>query len=181
MEIYELADKEDAMIILEIGTGEARRDAFQEILIAYPNVTFILHIDPEEFQIDEKEYTDILELNENLFYLIYINDILYEGQQGLLEKFSSKKTEEAIASFITEYDTSAPVYINNGVLRYDTLIANYPERIVLGAYLPLEYNYNEEVYNRMIKASRTFIMNLDEEYREKIAYKNALEIFGEGI
>ncbi len=177
---YDFAQTEQKTIIMEIGTGSAQQEGMQEILTAYPQTNFFLHIHPEELESDETEYMSLLENNDNLFYIIDTNDILYDGDKGLAEKFSSQDTEDAISAFIEEYDRSGPVYINNAVLRYKNLLESYPERVVLGSYLPSEYDFNEEVYNRIIKAARTFIIKLDTDNREKFAYENALDILGEG-
>ncbi len=182
IEMYSLAAEKDIPLFIEIRNGKADRDSFGNILKSNPDTIFILHLDPSVISTNEQEYKLLLETYDNLYLLITANDVLYDEQNGLLLRYATNKDiEEAIQDFTTEFDKYYLSYVTNAVFRYSTIINSVPNKILWSTDLNAEYNYNSDVYNRLIKSSRTFIVKFDVDTREKIAYKNALNILGEGI
>ena len=179
-DIYKFSNSHNLILILQIGTGDSQRRALEEVLQDYPEMTILIHLNPDELQLNELEYTQLIEKYDNLYYEIDANDILYSGNGGLINEFKEEKPENAITDFTKEFDNSYQAYVSNAHSRYENLIEVAPNKIVWGTSLGPEYTYKSEIYNRIIKATRLFILTLPEENREDFAYKNALEIFGEG-
>ena len=179
-DLYNYSMDNNLILVMQLNKGEAQRTAMEELVKEYPEVTFLFHIDPAEFRSYEEKYTQIIQDNKNVYVEIDANDILYNGNKGLLEEYDNEKTATAINDFVKEFDSSYQTYVNNANARYEMLIETAPNQIVWGISLGPGYNYDSEVYNRVIKASRTFIQKISPEKKEDFAYKNALSIFGEG-
>ena len=178
--LYDFAAANDIAVMFHPQQGKTQVTAIEELVTSYPETTFLIHMFPEEFQTDSDLYIELINDTENLYYTIDADHILYDGQTGLLYKYEKESTENAVAYFIEDFDESYARYLNDAVLRYKPLVDAVPEKVMWGTEIGLEYGYDPEVYDRVIKASREFISEMDPDAQEKLAYQNALRVFGEG-
>ncbi|MBI5798178.1 hypothetical protein HZA98_04725 [Candidatus Woesearchaeota archaeon] len=180
--IYNLANANKLAISLHPLKGKVPLDDFTSLAKDYPQITFIVQdVTPIEFDDNYDSFISLLNKTNNVYYTIDSNAILYDGAQSSITKEDSIDTAKAVTNFNAEFDSNYQSYINDAVLRYKPLVNAYPNRVLWGSSLGNNYTYTPEVYNRIIKADRIFIGKMDADKQEALAYKNALNLFGEGV
>lgn len=180
LQLVDLASENDLFFMFHPDPGQS--DEVEDLIEMYPDTTFYIHMFPEDFDDDESEYIEIINSHDNLYYSVDVDHMLFDEDSswGLLYKYEDDPVDEAIESFIDDYDSMEDDLMNDALRRYRNLIESCPDKVMWGTEMYNEYGYDEEVFDRMIKFTRNFIAELDESAQEKFAYLNAYELFGEG-
>lgn len=178
LKLYDFANSNDLHIMFHPPRGQT--EAVKRLVEMYPGTIFLIHMFPEDFDADRQSYIDLIKTHDNLFFSIDADHILYDGSTGLLYKYENQDTNPAKISFISFYDSNEQQLLDNAVIRYKPLVDSVPDKVMWGTESSPEYNFEPEVYDRIIKFSRLFIGRLNQEHHEVVAYKNALKVFGNG-
>ncbi len=158
-----------------------QKNAIKDVLKKYPNTIFFIHMFPEDFEKDRSNIIELMKTHDNLYFSIDTDHMLYDGRTGLLYKYQDENLNSAKSGFISDFDRLHKSMLNTAVSRYKPLVDAVPDKVFWGNEMGPRYNYEPEVYDRMIKFTRLFIGKLNPEDQEKVAYKNALRVFGQGV
>lgn len=180
--IYKLANANKLTISLNPLKGKVSLEDVKTLAKDYPQITFIIQdVTPKDFDDSYDSFINLLNKTDNVYYTIDSKAILYDGAQSPITKHESTDTAKSVSNFNTEFDSLYQSYLNDATLRYKPLVDAYPAKVLWGSNLGNNYTYTPEVYNRIIKADRIFIGKMDSDKQEALAYKNALNLFGEGV
>lgn len=147
----------------------------EEVIEAYPNMTFLIHMYRDDLADAEDELIEILENHDNLFFSIDAAHIAHTGGMDILYDYTSS------AGFIAEFDDNYDTMLAAAIRDYRNLVNAVPDKVMWGTEAGPSYAFEPEVYDRLIKISRELIGAMDEEYQEGLAYENAFRVFGEGV
>ncbi len=177
-QIYDLAQENDIEVMFHPKTGQIQQ--IKETLEKYPDITFLIHMFPEDFSQERTEYINLLTTHDNLYFSVDVDHMSFDGDHGLLYKYEKLEINRAVTEFITDYDRNEQKILATAVARYKPLIDAVPEKVMWGTEMGPKYNFEPTVYDRIIKFSRLFIGKLNLEHQEAFAYKNAQRVFGPG-
>lgn len=176
--LYDLAKENNLAVMFHPAQG--RSTAVKALIEKYPSTTFLIHMFPEDFEKDRQKYIDILKTHNNIYFSVDVDHMMFDGDTGLLYKYQDLPLDQAKEKFIADYDKNEQTLLTIAFNRYKPLIEAVPDKVMWGTEGGTDYVYEPEVYDRMIKFTRLFLGKLLPEQQEKIGYKNALRVFGEG-
>ena len=178
MGLFSLADSNGLFVMFHPVPGQ--KSSIKSIIETYPDTIFVIHMFPEDFSKDRPNIIDLMKTHDNFYFSIDADHMLFDGRIGLLYKYDDDSISSAKSSFISDFDSKHLNLLNTAVSRYKPLVDAVPEKVVWGTEIGPTYNFEPEVYDRVIKYSRMFIARLNPEHQENVAYKNALRVFGQG-
>ena len=151
----------------------------EEIVEAYPNTIFLIHLYREDLAKSTTQLIKILQEHDNLFFSMDAAHILHiEGD--VIYDLDSANKESSINQFVSYYNSNENTMINNAIKAYKPLVDAVPDKVMWGTEIGPEYAFDSRVFDLAVKASRLVIAGFDEDDQEAVGYKNALRIFGEG-
>lgn len=158
-------------------------DAIGELTQLYPETTFIIHQFADDFEADSGWVIELLKENPNVYYSIDVDQMTYDVSMdfGLLHEFEDIPSNMAAAQFVNKYAEKKDLLFGRAVARYYDLVKAVPDKVLWGTDAGPKYNFEPEVYDRVIEFTREFIAAMPEEAQEKLAYQNAWKIFGPGV
>lgn len=179
-QLVDFAMDNDLFFMFHPSAGDSAE--VEDLIESYPNTTFVMHMFPEDLDEDVDEYIEIMGSHDNLYFSVDADHMLFDEADhwGLLYKYENSSVNSAVENFVDDYDSMEDELLEDALDRFQTLIESVPDKVLWGTESYNEYNFEEEVYDRMIKFTRLFIAELDESVQEKFAYQNALDLFGEG-
>ncbi len=178
LQLFDLAAENDLMVMFHPDPGQI--NGVKTVIERYPDTIFLIHMFPEDFSADRQQYINLLKTHDNVYFSVDADHMMFDGNTGLLYKYEDESVTQAKAHFLADYDRNEQQLLNSAVQRYKPFIEAVPDKVMWGTEGGTEYFYEPEVYDRTVKFSRLFIAELDPVVREKFAYKNALEVLGEG-
>jgi len=178
MQLFEIADT-GGLVAMFHPTSFKLNDV-ERVVKAFPDTIFLIHMFHEDIRDRKSTLIDIMESHENLIFSIDAAHLIFDGND-VLSTCDGPNIQISKDCFISIYDSQEKIFIKNALRFYDTIVDAVPEQVVWGTNSRSLYNYEPEVYDRMIKISRLFIGELDPKYQEAVGYKNALRIFGPGV
>ncbi len=178
--LADIARKHNIMLMFHPPARQV--DLVKNLIEAYPDVKFFMHMYAEDVSADAAAYGELIKDHDNLYFSIDADHMMFLDNTGLLYKYEGiSNTKQAATYFVSDYDSNEEKLLKSALARYAPLIKAAPDRVMWGTEMGPAYNYEPEVYDRMIKFTRKFIAKLSPEVQEKFAYKNALAYFGPGI
>ncbi len=159
-------------LVVYLHPGENQSEAFERVLTANPDITFIFHgdqwIDCASCDGTAAIVARILENHPNAYYGV---DELY-GDEFLMRPEVSKK------EFIAHFSDYAPL-LEKDLANWKAFIERHPDQVLWdtdrGVGAP--WSLDLDVALTLNDYSRAFIGRLDPDVQEKFAYKNAEKIF----
>jgi len=151
------------------------------IIETYPDTTFFIHMYHEDLSSVREELIDIMETHDNLYFSIDVAHILHHNGHDILYTYNEENKDNAKNRFISTFDSDYQDMLDRAVETYKPLVDAVPDKVMWGTETGPLFNWEPEVYDRMIKISRLFIGELDTGHQEAVGYKNALRLFGEGV
>lgn len=179
LQLYDVAKENDLAVMFHPAVGQSA--GVKALIEKYPGTTFLIHMFPEDFDKDRQKYVDLLKTHENLYFSVDVDHMMFDGNTGLLYKYEDLPVAQAKTKFIVDYNKNEQILLTSALNRYKPLIEAVPDKVMWGTEGGTDYVYEAEVYDLMIKFTRLFIGKLNLDYQEKLAYKNALRVFGEGV
>ncbi len=178
--LVEFAQDETIHIMFHPGKGET--DDIEALVSAYPDVQFIMHQSYEDFSADREKLIAIMKENPNLYYSVDVDHLMYDAGKGssILYEFETVPLAKGAERFLEEYEENHAKMLSNAIALYLPLIKAVPDQVMWGTHAGPEYNYDPDVYDRIIEFSRAFIAATPVEGQEKFAYQNAWNAFGPG-
>ena len=159
---YKLARRHHLMVYYHPGKGQA--DNWNRVLQQHPDITFIVHADEIEEDIDSlmTKYPNIYFTANPQFHQHFL---LYVG---------GKSKEDFLKAAERDFND----LIEKDLRRWETLIKRHPDRFMWGTDRgDAVWNYDTEVGLFLVKYGRAFIGKFDPEVQEMVAYKNAERLF----
>ncbi|OGY55516.1 MAG: hypothetical protein A2912_05835 [Candidatus Buchananbacteria bacterium RIFCSPLOWO2_01_FULL_40_23b] len=172
-EIYPIVRKHKLVVYFHLGEGQ--KEAFEKVLSANPDITFIWHGDQlaDCGQCDGslRDVTEILEKHPNVYYGV---DELY-GDVFLLNEDYTKE------EFIAHFKNYEPL-LTKDLETWKEFIEKHPNQVLWDTDRGVgsTWSVDPEVAVVLNDYSRAFIGRLDKNVQEKFAYKNAQWLFAEG-
>lgn len=178
--LFDLASVRDIAVMFHPPDGDM--EAVEEVLQDYPSTTFLIHMFPEEFDYDRDEIMELMENYDNLYYSVNVDHMLYDERAGtgLVYKYENEDVDDAVEEFAQDFDDQFDDLLDEAIDRYSPLMNAHPNRVMWGSEAYPEYAYKEEVYDRMIKFTRYFLTEFDEDVARQVGYENAVRVFGRG-
>lgn len=178
--LVELAESQGLHFMFHPPKGEVNE--VRELVEKYPDTRFIIHQFNEDFGADREKWIELLKDHPHVYFSVDVDHLLYDASKkvGLLYEFQNSPLEKGAERFVEEYDEKEAKLLSNAIAKYKPFIVAVPNQVMWGTEMGPEYNYDPDVYDRIIKFSRTFIAFLPEEIQEKFAYQNAWNAFGPG-
>ena len=171
LEIYPIIREHNLIVYFHLGEGQKK--AFEKVLDANPDITFIWHGDQlvkyENGRQNLKDVEDILSRHPNVYYGI---DELY-GDEYLIRP--GVKKEE----FLEHFD-NYEILLKKDLDTWKGFIGRHPDQVLwdtdrgVGA----TWSLDTDVAITLNNYTRAFIGRLDPSVQEKYAYKNAEKLFG---
>ena len=167
-QIYKLADEHN--LIVMIHPEDNLRDGIEEILQAFPNVTFFFHGGRNQEWI-----IDLMPKYNNFYYSVDadISHIYGFKKEHQFQKLKNK--EEYLAYMRENFDK----VLNEELGSWKPRIEKYPDRFTWGTDRWFAWHYDREVGGIIEEFSRSFIGRLDVSVQENFAYKNAEKMLQE--
>ena len=153
----------------------------KEIIEAYPDTIFLIHMYREDLDNSKGELIKLLQEHNNLYYSIDAAHIIHVNGMDIIYDYDSRNKQSSINKFVAMYDNKEQSFINDAIKTYKPLVDAAPDKVVWGTEIGPEYAMNAEVFDRAVKASRLVIAGFAPEHQEGVGYKNALRAFGEGV
>ena len=165
--IYPLVRQNHLVVYFHLGNGQ--KAAFERILNANPDITFIWHGD----QLTISEIEEVLGKHKNVYYGI---DEFFGGQREIFEKYVGESKEEYLETVNENFDK----VVKQAVSNWKPLIEQYPDQVLWGTDRgDAVWNYDLDVGQMQVKIARAFTGKLDPAVQEKFAYKNAQRLISE--
>ena len=159
-QIYPVIREHELIVYFHPGNGHG--DGLAEALAANPDITFIVHGDQIEDDID-----GLMNRFPNIYYTV---DAIY-GDQYLL------RPEETIESFLAATSDYGPL-LEADLAKWKEVIEAHPDRFMWGTDRGGEavWTFDLEVALRLVDYARAFIGRLDPDVQERFAYQNAARL-----
>ncbi len=153
------------------------------IVDAYPNTIFLIHLYREDLDDSRTELIKILQEHDNLYFSMDAAHILFVDSLGgdLVYIYDSSDKQSSIYQFVSTYDSRETSLIRDAIDAYKPLVDAVPDKVMWGTEIGPAYAFDPEVFDRAVKISRFVIAGFDAEDQEKVGYKNALRVFGQGV
>lgn len=156
-------------------------DDVEQLLKAYPGVTFLIHMYREDLADSKDDLIRLLQEYDNLYFSMDAAHIIHVNGMDIIYDYDSTNKASSISQFVAEVDREEDAIIQSAIASYKPLVDAAPDKIMWGTEIGPEYAFDKEVFDRAVKISRFVIAGFDEEDQEAVAYKNALRVFGEGV
>lgn len=179
MQIINLASENDLVVMFHPVSNKL--SDVKTIIEKYPNTIFLVHMYREHFLEIRDELINMMKAHDNLYFSIDVAHILFYDGDDILYTYNDVDKNKAKNRFISTFDSEYNGILNDAVKDYKPFIDAVPDKIMWGTESGPLFNWEPEVYDRMIKISRLFIGRLDKEDQEAVGYKNALRVFGKGV
>src|SRR3989344_2206763 len=153
----------------------------EEIIEAYPDTIFLIHMYREDLEKSKSELIRLLKENDNLYFSMDAAHILFVDGNDIIYTYDSGDIESSVSKFVSSYNSKEKSLIKDAVSAYKPLVDADPDKVMWGTEIGPAYAFDPEVFNRAVKISRFVIAGFDEAHQEKVAYKNALRVFGQGV
>lgn len=179
-QLYEFAEENSLGVMLHILPGQT--PALKRALTAHPDATFLLHMYPEDFDEERAALISAFGAHPNLFFTLDADHMLFDvdAHTGLLYKYEDEPFEDGAAGFLADYDRKAASMLQAARDRYGPLIEAHPDRVMWGTEMNPRYNFEPEVYDRVIDFSRQFLGAFPAA-QDAVAYQNARLVYGPGV
>ncbi|MBI4032225.1 amidohydrolase family protein [Candidatus Berkelbacteria bacterium] len=155
-------------LLVYVHLGEGQQAAFEEVLSANPDITFIWHgdqlIPTTDRRLDLTAVEEILTNHSNVRYGV---DELYGGEFLL-------KPEMSKAKFLAHFADPDPL-LDIDVATWKAFIERHPDQVLYGTDRgwSAAWSVDPDVAQTLTAYNRAFIGRLDPSVQEKIAYRNA--------
>ena len=179
MQMVSLASENDLVIMFHPVSN--RISDVKTIIEKYPNTIFLIHMYREHLLEIRNELANMMKTHDNLYFSIDVAHIIFYDGNDIIYTYNNKDINKAKNRFISTFDSKYKGILNDAVKDYKPFVDAVPDKIMWGTESGPLFNWEPEVYDRMIKISRLFIGKLDKEHQEAVGYKNALRVFGEGV
>ena len=153
----------------------------QEMIEAYPNTIFLIHLYREDLEKSKTQLIKIMQEHDNLFFSMDAAHIIHINNQDIIYDYDSANKESSINQFVSAFDSKEKSLVNEAIAAYKPLVDAVPDKVMWGTEIGPEYAFDSRVFDRAVKASRLVIAGFDQEDQEAVGYKNALRVFGEGV
>ncbi|MBI2146596.1 amidohydrolase family protein [Candidatus Woesearchaeota archaeon] len=155
----------------------------KNIVEAYPDTIFLIHMYREDLANSMPELIKILKEHDNIYFSMDAAHILFVDSLGgdLVYVYDSNNKQSSINKFVSTYDSREKSLINDALKAYKPLVDAVPDKVMWGTEIGPEYAFDPEVFDRAVKISRFVIAGFAPESQEAVGYKNALRVFGQGV
>lgn len=153
----------------------------EEMIEAYPETTFLIHMFREDLAESQSQLITILQEHDNLYFSMDAAHILHLNGNDIIYTYDSNDKQSAINKFVSTYDSKEKSMINDAISAYKPLVDAVPNKVMWGTEIGPEYAFDSQVFDRAIKISRLVIAGFAPEHQEAVGYKNALRVFGQGV
>ena len=153
----------------------------EQMIEAYPNTVFLVHMYREDLDKSTAELIKILQEHNNLYFSMDAAHIIHVNNMDIIYDYNSANKQSSINKFVSTFDSKEKSLINEAIAAYKPLVDAVPDKVMWGTEIGPEYAFDPQVFDRAVKASRFVIAGFDQEDQEAVGYKNALRVFGEGV
>ncbi len=179
MQMVNLAS-ENGLVVMFHPVSDKLGDV-KTIIEKYPNTIFLIHMYREHLKRGRDELINMMKTHDNLYFSIDVAHIIFYDGNDIIYTYNDKDINKAKNRFISTFDSEYKRILDIALEDYKPFVDAVPDKIMWGTESGPLFNWEPEVYDRMIKISRLFIGKLDKEHQEAVGYKNALRVFGEGV
>ena len=156
-------------------------DDVQKVIEAYPDTTFLFHLYREDLDKSMTKLIAIMKEHDNLYFSIDAAHIIHVNGMDIIYDYDSPNKQSSINKLVSTFDSKEKAMTADAIKAYKPLVDAAPDKVMWGTEIGPEYAFDPEVFDRAVKISRFVIAGFDEEHQEKVAYKNALRVFGQGV
>ena len=165
LELYRIANEQHLIIMMHPPPNQ--QQAVEDIVKAYPNVTFLFH--------GEESMVNLIGKYPNAYFTIDASETQIYGYDA--QHMNKKPTKE---EWLDHFRKNFYLNLDNSVNKWKTTIEKHPDRFLWGTDRWYSWHFDPEVGGLIGEFSRSFIGQLDPAVQEKFAYKNAERIIQDG-
>ena len=158
LELYRIANEQHLIIMMHPPPNQ--QQVVEDIVKAYPNVTFLFH--------GEESMVNLIGKYPNTYFTIDASETQIYGYD--VQHINKKPTKE---EWLDHFRKNFDLNLDNSVNKWKTTIEKYPDRFLWGTDGWYGWHFDYEVGGLLEEFSRSFIGQLDPAVQEKFAYKNA--------
>ena len=179
--LIELAEKNNKSFMFH--PVASKLDDVKAMIEKYPNTNFLIHMYREDLSNGQQKLINIMKTHSNLYFSIDAAHIIYDDGNDILYSYHDEYGNSAKTKFISTVNSNYDSIIDSAVSAYRPLVLAVPDKIMWGTEAGPSYSFEPEVYDALIKVSRSFIEKVtsNSNQQEALAYKNALRVFGHGV
>ncbi|HLB66648.1 MAG TPA: hypothetical protein VJJ78_03590 [Candidatus Saccharimonadales bacterium] len=194
LQLFSFATERKLNVMYHVKTGQSA--AVGRIAAQYPNTIFLIHMFPNDYDIERNNIIAQMKKHKNIIYTLDADHLMFDTSGGfgigLLYKYENVLTgddldpdpssiKDAAKKFNANFDEREKVLRKEALSRYGSLVKALPDQVTVGTELNLRYGYEQKSFDRIIKHLRFFIAGFDSKTQIKLAYKNAQKAFGKGV
>lgn len=159
----------------------SKTDDVENILKAYPNTTFLIHLFRSDLSKEKTEWVRMLKEYDNFYFSMNAAHIIHVNGNDIIYDYDTGNDAVSKQKLLSTLNREEENIIRSAISAYKPLVDAAPEKIMWGTEMGPEYSFDPEVFDRAVKISRFVIAGFDKEHQEAVGYKNALRVFGQGV
>ena len=163
LELYRIANEQHLIIMMHPPPNQ--QQVVEDIVKAYPNVTFLFH--------GEESMVNLIGKYPNAYFTIDASETQIYGYDA--QHMNKKPTKE---EWLDHFRKNFDINLDNSVNKWKTTIEKRPDRFLWGTDRWYSWHFDPEVGGLVEEFSRSFIGQLNPDVQEKFAYKNAEMLLG---
>lgn len=194
LQLFSFAADKNLNVMYHVKPGQTA--AVGKIAAKYPDTKFLIHMFPNDFDVESKNIITQMKKHSNIYFTIDADHLMFDTSGGfgigLLYKYQDVLTgddldpdpasvKSAAKQFNQNFDARESTLRKEALARYSALVKSVPDQVTVGTELNLRYGYEEKSFDRIIKHVRYFIAGFDSQTQKKLAYENAEKAFGKGV
>jgi len=156
-------------------------DDVEELAEKYPDITFLIHMYREDLDKSKSRLIKIVQERDNIYFSMDAAHIIHVNNMDIIYDYDSANAQSSISKLVSTYDSKEKSLVASAIDAYKPLVDAAPDKIMWGTEIGPAYAFDEEVFDRAVKASRLVIAGFDKADQEAVGYKNALRVFGQGV
>jgi len=143
------------------------KNQLENALKQNPDTIFLLHGWNKQ-----DDVVDLMDKYPNLFFTLDVTTLVYNAG-----RYIDNDSDKFIAQAREDFNAD----LQNAIHQWERTIELHPDRFLWGTDRCLKDHYSEEFGKFYEEEARAFIGRLNPDYQEMIAYKNAQDIFENGL
>lgn len=146
--------------------------AIDEVLTNFPDQKFLFH------GYAAKDYiSNILTNHSNAYLTIDTAALLTRAGDNEGNTLLYASDINSAEDFLLVYEAESDDLMALALANYQDIIQTHPDQVFWGTDASMDWHMEEEVYEKLIEFSRSFIGQLDSSVQEKYAFSNADTLF----
>jgi len=178
LSLFQIADDNNMFVLFH--PVASKLDDLENILNQFPDTIFIIHMYRQDLKDGRSELINLLKDHKNLYFSMDTAHIIHLDGMDLLYKYQGDSVQKAKENFFSDINNKEDQIIADAIKDYKPIVDEVANKVMWGTETGPEYAYDNEVYDKAVEIARFVIAGFDQADQEKVAYKNAFDLLGEG-